>query len=78
VGFPAPLGHQQGEGFIGGILVCASLHDGLVPLGVDPDLGDDAASFALSFAQSLLPLASLRCGIERRCFWATGATLLRR
>ena len=32
-GFPAPLGHEQGEGFIGGILERATLQDGLVPLG---------------------------------------------
>ena len=77
-GGSAPLGHEQGEGFIGSILECASFHDGFVPPGVDPDLGNNAASFALSFAQSLLPLTGLGCWIKRRRFWATGTALFRR
>jgi len=77
-GLSAPLGHEQSEGFIGGILERAGRQDGVVPLGVDPDLGNDAASFALSVAQSLLAHARLSCGIEQGRFWATGTAFFRR
>ena len=77
-GLSAPLGHEQGEGFIGRILERASFQDGFVPISIDPDLGDNAASFALLFAQSAQTFAVLSRGIERGRFRTTGATFLRR
>ena len=77
-GFAAPFGHEQGEGFIGGILERAAFQDGSVPLGFDPELDDDAACFTLLLTQSALALARLSSGIERRGFRTTGTAFLRR
>jgi hypothetical protein len=44
-GLSAPLGHEQGERLIGGILECrTAFQNGSVPLGIDPELDDDAAT----------------------------------
>ena len=71
-GISAPFGHEQGERFIGGILEGrATFQNGSVPLGIDPELNDDAASFTLLCAQSGLTFPRLSRGIERGCFRTT-------
>ena len=75
-GFPAPFGHEQGKGFIGCILKRAIFQNGGVPLGIDPELDDDAASFALLCAQSGLTFPRLGRGIERGSFRTTGTAFL--
>ena len=78
-GFSAPFGHEQGERFIRGILEGrTAFQDGSVPLGIDPELDDDAASFTFLCAQSGLTFTRLSRGIERRSFRTTGAAFLRR
>jgi hypothetical protein len=78
-GFSAPLGHEQGERLIGGILEGrTTLENGCVPLGIDPELNDDTASFTLLCAQSRLTFPRLSRGIERGCFRTTWTAFLRR
>jgi hypothetical protein len=78
-GLSAPLGYEQGKRLIGGILEGrTAFQDGSVPLGIDPELDDDAASFTLLCAQSGLPFARLSRGIERGGFRTTGTAFLRR
>ena len=78
-GFSAPLGHEQGERLIRGILEGrATFQNGSVPLGIDPELNDDAASFTLLCAQPRLTFPRLGRGIERGSFRTTGAAFLRR
>ena len=76
-GFSAPLGHEEGERLIGGILEGrTAFQDGSVPLGIDPELDDDAASFTLLCAQSGLTFTRLGRGIERGSFRTTGTAFL--
>jgi len=76
-GFSAPFGHEQGKRLIGGILEgCATFENGCVPLGVDPELDDDAASFTLLGAQSGLTFPRLSRGIEWGRFRTTGTAFL--
>ena len=76
-GLPAPFGHEQGERLIGGILEGrTTLENGSVPLGIDPELDDDAASFTLLCAQSGLTFPRLSGGIEKGSFGTTGTAFL--
>jgi hypothetical protein len=78
-GFSAPFGHEQGKRLIGGILEgCATFENVGVPLGIDPELNDDTASFTLLRAQSRLTFTRLSRGIERGCFRTTWTAFLRR
>jgi hypothetical protein len=78
-GLSAPLGHEQGERLIGGILESrTAFQNGSVPLGIDPELDNDAASFTLLCAQSRLTFTRLSRGIERGSFWTTWTAFLRR
>ena len=78
-GLSAPLGHEQGERLIGGILEGrTAFQNGSVPLGIDPELDDDAASFTLLRAQSGLTFPRLSRGIERGGFRTTGTASFRR
>ena len=78
MGFPAPPGHEQAKGFIGGFLNRVPTgKDGVAPFCLDPDFHCNPALITLLLTVSAHTLPRLFGGCELGKLWTARAALWR-